>query len=503
MKKFLTIILSAALLFTLCITSYAMDLSEVTTSVVGSGISDDILTYTNGDYEARVVQSGFVSKFQDGGVYVFTQDASQHIAKLQVKYPADQGNSELRYNLALAFPDGTSKTTSFKVYAKDMTTVIMTKETTYWETNRWKASGDPYCATSGTDTLSFTVDMNTGAYSFYVNTNSFGTGTIDVTGGVGMVEYYADFRTNASGVFMKGASVTDAGTNTVLGSGTPGTNISYTSGDYESIVAPGNGTYVSYESGAVKVKNRNNDRRTSSLVIKNNAAQDSAGDKLIFEFDVNSTGHSFLANNTKLKIYGKNDLSTPIATVTDLQWSSGEWKLSGNTPATTTRTVIKLTVDAGTGEYTLYGGDYQFSVGPGTVNIANGIGMVQLDLQTDDHTGDTVVVNDMALKKEAASTVGDFTLTEGANSATASVNLRANSAASKYAGKTVCVLVAAYNEENGEIVSLSAANLASQAIAVGTDYAFSAALDDLGGGTKVKAFLWDWQNLTPFTDALE
>ncbi len=419
MKKLLSIVLSALLTTSLFISHTSPASAAAPTELVGSGTPQPVLNCVDGNYEMSIVP-GDMSVCYFGGVYIATPDANEYVSKYQIKYPTDQGSDKLSFGYNFAF-NGAPKGATLNVYAKDMTTVYKSFKLLYTgaDSNKWLAMDSPAITTN--DVLTFTVDMSTGAYSGTVNSKELleigsGQNSIDdLSGGIGMVELEVTMEGSGVGITLKDCSVKDA-LGDELASGIPQEKLSYTDGDFESelVPDPSGRTFIYYTSGGgMYALNRDADRRLSTFRIKNNKysvdAENTA--KLIFEFDVSANGNPFCSNLTQLKVYDNSGSSEPILTISDLIYSTGEWKLTGNTPSSTERNTLKFTVDMLTGEWTFYAGSYQFSDsrGSGTIDTSDGIAMVELALQTEYIKNVAAQVHNMNLYSVAKAGISNVT----------------------------------------------------------------------------------------------
>lgn len=417
MKKIISIALSAILSISLFISPALSASAAVPAELVGSGTPQPVLNYADGNYEMNIVPGG-MSVCYFGGIYVATPDSGEYVSKYQIKYPADQGSDKLTFGYNFAF-NGTPKSATLNVYAKDMTTKYRSFKLLYdgADSNTWYAADSP--AITANDLLSFTVDMSTGAYRGTINSKDLleignGQNSIDdLSAGIGMVELEVAMEGSGVGITLKGCSVKDA-LGDELASGIPQEKLSHTDGDFESelVPDPSNRTFIYYTSDSgMYVLNRDADRRISTFRIKNNKYSVDAANtaKLVFEFDVAAIGNPFCPNLTQLKVYGNSSSALPIHTISDLMWGTGEWKLTGNTPSSTERSTLKFTVDMLTGDWTFYAGSYQFtdSRGSGTIDISDGISMVELVLQTEYIKGVAAQVYNMKLSSVAKAGISD------------------------------------------------------------------------------------------------
>ena len=406
MKKVLSFVLSLVLVFSLCIVPTlgvrAFETSvPSTTNVVGSGVPAANYIYSDGDYRFEAIPGGCIAQYYNGAFQLSTPDTGWHDTYYCIDYPIDANTGVYSLNLDIQLVSD-ARVVKFYVYGKDKTTrYINGVELTYWNSIMWKA-GDQN-AKAG-DKFKFTIDTNTGKYSGKLNDKVFSplgdmTNSIpDLSGGIGRFVIgisYDSTETKGSGAYISRSAIVNETTGELLAGGIPTNNHTYKDGDFEAAIVPYESHRAQYTGAAnVSIINHNNDRHSSKLQIKNNR-ENSAN--LTFEYDIQATGHKLYTEGTALKVYSKTDSTTPILSFGNMLYSSGEWRLNGDTPSSMNRITIKLNIDLTTGTWTLYGGNYPFNGGSGTIDVSNGIGMAELALKTDYYAGDSIVVYGLKL----------------------------------------------------------------------------------------------------------
>lgn len=413
MKKIISFTLFLLLIFSL---SVPVTTHAAPAELVGSGLPEATLNYCIGDYEMNIVSGGMTVNYPSAGIYLIAPDDSGYVSKYQIKYPLDEVENKITFSFVLNL-EGPPTYATMNIYAKDM----VTKHNSFnllcegEDSNKWLATDSPMI--TGTDNVKFIVDMTTGEYFGSVNNIELleigsGTNSVeDLSGGIGMVEIEVGMNIGGAGVQVKDCSVSDS-SGAILGQGKPEQKLTYTDGYYESEIIPYESNRIYYKAnGTAYVQNHNNDRHTSSFRIKSKKYQSdpTQGDKLIFEFDLNATGNPFYPDGSKFNLYSANNSETPILTITDLMWSTGEWKLNGNTPSSLQRQVIKFTVDVSTGDWTMYAGNYQFTGnrGAGTVDTSNGVGMAEFVIRTEYVKGASININAMKMYTVAKTGISD------------------------------------------------------------------------------------------------
>lgn len=187
-------------------------------NALASGIPyANVHNYTSGDYSLGIVcDPSYYTKpiiTQNSTIEITDRD-TEHYIKSQIKYPADASLGTLRYDFDVTYIGSPGWRTKFNVYDKNLSSVKSFQVVNASSPNRYQHSSWPYVSTSGTDRLSFEVNLATGAYSFYVTQASnkyvLSSSTLeDLSNGIGMIEFaYESGTTAGAGIILKNAAVT-------------------------------------------------------------------------------------------------------------------------------------------------------------------------------------------------------------------------------------------------------------------------------------------------------
>ncbi len=405
MKKVLSVVLSLVLMLSVCmtgiITAQAFEVSvPAATQTIGSGIPPANLIYKYGDYEFEIqnYNGNFEVTYPDntGGVQVVTTADGNTAAReswVFVRYPIDANTGTYTFNLNLRrYADTTTaaENMAVKFHLYDKTGNRYIRGANLMSNLTWNTT--EAVASNKFNNLTFSVNTNTGYYSGKVDEvtlKELGDNVLkldDLSGGIGMIglQIITAKPDWGYGVGITSASVTHD-TKGVLGSGilTKSVYPTIEDGDFEAtLVHYGYPDRVSYADGKATIMNGPIDSGwTAGVQIKNNKSHNSANTgTLSFEFGVNAVGDKF-NDGSFITVYSKSDSDTPVLTFGTLLYE-GDWLLGDNTTSSIEPITLKLNIDMETGEWTLYGGDRKFTGGSGTIDVSNGIGMVNLELKT-------------------------------------------------------------------------------------------------------------------------
>lgn len=375
------------------------------TQTIGSGIPRALI-HKDGNYEFEIQNYGeFEVTYPDGAVQVVTPGDGSTTSReswVFVKYPMDANTGTYTFNFNLRIYGGVTAVNLHLYDKQNIAANRYIKNAALLKSNLTWNTAQNTNARKFND-LTFSIDTNTGYYSGKLDGVAFSAlgdnvyKIDDLSAGIGMigiqiVSASADWGT---GVGFKSASVTHSANGT-LGSGIPSENPVIKNGDFEAMLVHFGYPYriENCDDGRVMIANGDDvNVWKSDIQIKNNKVHNSENSgTLTFEFGVNAVGNTFNTGSF-IEIYNKNNVK--ISTIQNLLYSTGEWNLSGNTPSSMNPIVLKLKIDLKTGTWTLYGGDYQFNGGSGTIDVSNGIGLVNFEAKVNE--GGKVSINSLKL----------------------------------------------------------------------------------------------------------
>lgn len=400
MKKILSLVLTAALVVSICAIGaapvFALSTTVTTNTVLGSGVPAEGLNYKNGNYEFNISYESPDSMntiYENGTVkMVDTTTALRHDVYSQIKYSADVFSAgKLRFDFDLSFV-GSPYKLYMSVYDKDL--VQYKKFELNWnnaDAIKWRGDGNREFKTDGSVVykISYTIDLLTGSYSGTVSDGT--TLTLDtskqindISGGVGMVELQWDAGAQNSAIVLHGAAVTELAKysfadHQTLVDGVPSGFNSY-NGVTIGTTTAGTGS-VKIEDGKVIISGATDNNNYARLNFKNNVGKNDNGQSIFIELFCSASRS--LTSATALKFNSKD--------------KNGAWTITGGSlgPSNITDTskIYRLGVwlDFELNRYVLYR-DRTY-IGEAKLTTENGISDIWLEYYDPDSA--VLTINDM------------------------------------------------------------------------------------------------------------